>query len=317
VIKRTLEISQQPMFIGSKLEQLLLQPFDADQNATRQVPAEDIGAVLVDHPQTTYSHGALQTLMRHGSTLVVCGRDHLPSGIMLPVSGNVEQVTRLRTQVNASKPRLKRLWQQLVKAKIRHQRCNTPAGSVADRKLKTLAGEVRSGDTTNEEAQAARVYWSAWRDRFPDFYRKPEASDPLNVLLNYGYAVLRAAVGRAIVAAGLHPALGLHHHNRANAFCLADDLMEPLRPVIDRRVWRLAIADQTTLDPASKTQLLTVLTTPVKLDDQQGPLMVQLHRTVASLVRCYDGQDKSLALGFPLELEDRSCMSADTDACGS
>jgi CRISPR-associated protein Cas1 len=260
--------------------------------------------VLVDHPATTYSHGALTRLAEHGGVLVVCGRNHLPAGMLLPLSSHTEVVKRLHEQIAVGKPLRKQLWKQIVVAKIRAQAGNIAPRTTARSKLLSLARQVRSGDPSNVEAQAAKVYWSAWLCDYADavsFRRDPDG-DGVNALLNYGYAVVRAAVARALVGAGLHPSLGIHHTGRANAFCLADDLIEPLRPLVDARVRGLVGAGRETLDQPAKAELLEIMTETVRIAEQTGPLMVALHRMVASLVRCYQGTDKTLH--FPVAIED-------------
>lgn len=329
MIKRTIEISRQPAFISVRLGQLILQPPEADKSAAHAIPCEDIGLVMVDQPRVTWTHRALAELMKHGAAVCICGDDHLPAGLLLPLPGHSEVVWRIDDQINATRPRRKRIWQQLIAAKVRAQAANLEPGSPARKLLENLAGEVRSGDSTNVEAQAARAYWAAWltdgprhgpgaaepgrpaaagpalatsltaegggevfdadRPDAPRFRRDPDGLDPINIMLNYGYAVLRAAVARALVAAGLLPALGVHHHNRANAFCLADDLMEPLRPMVDARVRELHRRGHARLDQLTKACLLDVLVEPVKINRQRGPLMVSLHRLVASLRRCLRG----------------------------
>jgi len=302
VIKRTLEISRQPMHLSARLGQLICQPFEADKSQAVSIPAEDIGLLAIDHPQVTFTHGAFQALLAQGAAVMFCGRDHLPAGLLLPMSNQTQQVTRLHLQIDASKPLCKRLWRQIVVAKVRAQAALPDLDERTRRKLAALADEVKSGDTSNVEAQAAKVYWAQWRADLPDFRgRDPDGDDPINAQLNYGYAVLRAAAARAIVAAGLHPALGVQHSNRSNAFCLADDLMEPLRPVADREVRRLQRDGRTDLSQSNKAALLALLTIPVSLNDQKGPLMVQLHRVVASLVRSFE--QKKPALELPCLLE--------------
>jgi CRISPR-associated protein Cas1 len=179
---------------------------------------------------------------------------------------------------------------------VHAQANNLGTGSPARRRLVVLTGEVKSGDPTNIEAQASRIYWSAWLDGETAFRRDVDAEDSINAMLNYGYAVVRAAVARALVCAELHPALGLHHCNRSNAFSLADDLLEPLRPMVDRTVRELQRTGRQELDRPAKVALLGLLTTTVRVGDQTGPLMVGLHRTVASLVRCFEGTDDRLLL---------------------
>jgi len=299
MIKHTIEISKEPVHLSTKLDQLIVQPFDQPKDAARTTPCEDIGVVMVDHPRVSYSHGALQALMRFGAVVVVCGRDHLPVGMLLPLSGHTEVVHRVHDQIQASKPLKKRLWQQLVIAKVKAQAKNLDEKSTGYRRLKTLSREVKSGDTTNVEAQAAKTYWQALRDQdenFQQFKRDPNGGDSVNGMLNYGYAILRAAVARVLVSAGLYPALGIHHHNRSNAFCLADDLLEPFRPLVDRRVRHRIGRGRTELDQMSKAYLLQLLTERVWMDDEAGPLMVSLQRMVGSLVRCLRGEGKRLLI---------------------
>jgi len=304
VIKHTIEISREASHLSAKLDQLIIQPFDQPKDAGRSLPCEDIGVLLVDQPRTSYTHGALQALMKFGATVVICGRDHLPAGILLPVSGHTEMVCRLHEQVAVSKPTQKRLWQQIVKAKIRAQARNLNTDSVDHGRMIELIQEVRSGDPTNVEAQAARIYWSAWlKSSGTQFRRRTEGHDPINAMLNYGYAIVRAAVARALVTAGLQPAWGIHHSNRSNAFCLADDLIEPLRPLIDRRVRQLHHQGRRELDQPTKAYLLDVLAMPIDIGDQTGPMMVSLHRTTASLIRCFQGLEKNLLLPVSQETD--------------
>ena len=313
MIKRTLEISGQAAHLTIRYDQLVLK---RDGQTVGSIPCEDLGLVVVDHPGTTYSHSALTALLDSNAALVVCGRDHLPCGMLLPLAHHSQVVWRIDEQISAGKPLKKRLWKQLVQAKIREQAANLAEGSPPRRKLLQFAREVRSGDPTNREAQAAKVYWSAWLVNVdcPDegqetpFRRARDGQTP-NALLNYGYAILRAGVARALVAAGLLPALGIKHSNRSNAFCLADDLLEPLRAIVDERVRELYFAGQTELDRDTKQALLELLTIPVSGGGQTGPLMVALHRLAASLVHCYQGTERELEIP-------RRCKSADTVACG-
>jgi CRISPR-associated protein Cas1 len=289
VIKRTIEVSTEPVHIYTELDQLRLRRHDPQSGLLASVPCEDIGLLVVDNPRVTFSHAALARLMEFGAAVLVCGPNHLPAGMLLPLSSHSQVVWRLSEQIAVSKPVSKRLWKQLVVAKILAQAANIPAGDSARSRLVALAKSVKSGDAANVEAQAARVYWPAWLGGDPPFRRDPDGADPVNGMLNYGYAVLRAAIGRAVVAGGLHPALGLHHCNRGNAFCLADDLLEPFRPLVDRVVRRLQRQGQDAVDKTAKRALLELLTATVRVADQSGPLMVALHRMVASLVDCYQG----------------------------
>lgn len=315
MIKRTLEISQEPAHLSVRHEQLVLK---RDGQTIGSVPCEDIGVVLVDHPQTTYTHGALAKLAESDAAVVICGRDHLPAAMLLPMADHSQVVWRLDAQLAVSRPLRKRLWKQIVVAKVRAQAVNLPSDQPPHRKLLALAREVRSGDPSNVEAQAARVYWANWLgsapnsgseelgtdplapdDRLASIFRRDPDGSGLNGFLNYGYAVLRAAVARAIVAAGLLPSLGIHHRSRSNAFCLADDLMEPLRPLVDDRVRELARQGYDELNQEAKAVLLEILVERVRLgngENNVGPLMVQLHRYAASLVRCYTGEARNLEI---------------------
>jgi CRISPR-associated protein Cas1 len=294
MIKRTIEISQNPVHLTVRNDQLLLIAKDGQRAELARAPCEDIGLILVDHPQTTYTHAAFAALLAHDAAVILCGRNHLPAGILLPLAEHSEVVHRINDQIAAPKPLKKQLWRQIVQAKIRAQAANLGPDHPKHAKLLAWVRKVRSDDASNVEAHAAKAYWAALFDEIP-FRRDPDG-DGINALLNYGYAVVRAAVARAIVTAGLLPALGLHHSNRSNAFCLADDLVEPLRPLVDRCVRELAASGATSLTPQTKRPLLELLTATVKCEDQYGPLMVALHRYTASLVRCYQGQDKALTI---------------------
>ena len=315
MIKRTIEISREPAHLSLRLGQLVL---ERDHELVSTIPCEDLGMVVVDHPQVSYTHSALAALVEHDAVVVVCGKNHLPAGLLLPMTDHSEVVWRLHDQIAVSKPLRKQLWRQIVQAKIRAQAANLSNGSPERTRLLELARTVKSGDVTNHEAQAARVFWSTWlpddaktsevsktsevcrqtRQRSP-FRRNADGEDEINVLLNYGYSILRAAVARAIVMAGLHPAFGLQHCNRSNLFCLADDLMEPLRPLVDARVRELVRFKQTELSPITKAALLQLLTHEATTGSEAGPLMVTLHRYVASLVKCYAGECEPLEIpGF-------------------
>ena len=279
-----------------ELDQLRLYRREPASGLASSIPCEDIGLVVVDHPAATYSHAALARLTEFGAAVLICGRNHLPAGMLLPLGTHTEGVSRLRDQIHASRPLCKRLWKQIVRAKVRNQASNLPPDSAARRRMLYLVGQVKSGDPTNTEAQAAKIYWGAWLGEESGFHRDLDGGDPVNAMLNYGYAVVRAAVGRALVSAGLHPALGIQHSNRSNAFCLADDLMEPLRPLVDRSVRELHSLGVSELNRVAKTKLLGLLTATVRVGEFAGPLMVGLHRMASSLVDCYQGREKRLLL---------------------
>ncbi len=291
MIKRTIEISREPAVLSVQLNQLLLK---RDGETVGRIPCEDIGIVVIDHQQTMYTHSALVRLAESDAAVVVCGRNHLPVAILLPLADHSQVVWRLKEQLAAPKPVRKQIWKQLIQAKIRAQAENLTLNSPARSKLIALVQNVRSGDPANVEAQAARVYWGNWMPE--ENFRRDADADGLNALLNYGYAIMRACLARAIVAAGYHPSLGLKHSNRSNVFCLADDLIEPLRPLVDARAADLYRQGCVTLDQTCKAGLLKMLADDVSFGGENGPLMVSLHRFVASLSKCFRGESKRLEI---------------------
>jgi CRISPR-associated protein Cas1 len=333
VIRRSVEISRAPCHLAVRDEQLLIlrreQPPRAlpasPPNLAGRIPLEDLGVLVVDERDTTYTHTVLVRLAEHGAALVVCGRDHLPCGMFVPLSTNTELLGRLGAQLAAGRPTCKRLWSQIVAAKVSAQADNLDHAPGARAALRAMARRVRSGDPENVEAQAARLYWPALFDDLPalrpPFRRRPGEPDapPPNNLLDYGYAVLRAAVARAVVSAGLLPALGIRHHHRANAFCLADDLVEPLRPLVDRRVRSLAAAFRLGLDQPTKAELLILLTAGVRCADFTGPLEVAVVRYVASFVRALTGEGRRLDIPVRAEAPGKEPADGeaeqDDDAC--
>jgi CRISP-associated protein Cas1 len=329
VIRRTVEISREPAHLAIRDRQLLILRRIGPPprlpahppNLAGSIPLEDLGILIVDERDTTYSHSALCGLVEHGGALVICGRDHQPIGILAPVLTHTELLYRLHDQLAASKPTRKRLWAQLVSAKVRAQASNLDHQPAARAHLFNLARGVRSGDPENVESQAARVYWSAVFRNVPgcEGFRRVAgdvAAPRPNNLLDYGYAVFRAALARALVGAGLLPALGLRHAGRSNFFCLADDLIEPLRPIVDAAVRRLALQQRTGLDQPTKAELLILLSVTVELGGTSGPLEVALPRYAASLARCLAGESERLEIpilsrqalaGMPDE-ENDSCI---------
>lgn len=292
MVKRTLEISTEGMHLCVQDRQLLILPHGTKKSECEprnRIPAEDLGFVVVDHRDTTYSHSALALLAEVGAVLVVCGSDHLPSGLLLPMAEHTEVVWRIDDQINISKVAQKQLWSEIVEAKVRAQASLLEAGSETRKEMESLSRRVRSGDPENIEAQAARYYWPAF---LGDSFRRTPGSvsgGPANAFLDYGYALLRAAVARTLVGAGLLPAIGIKHSNRSNAFCLADDLMEPLRPMVDRRAKFLVKHGHSALDPHAKRSLLPVLTETARTAAGDGPLHVVLPRYVASFAERISG----------------------------
>jgi len=289
MIKRTIEISGQGNHLSVSDGSLLVHK---EGQVIARVPLEDLGVLILDAPTTTYTHAVVTDALAAGAVVIPCGRNHTPCGLFLPQDNSL-LVQRLTAQVEAPLPLKKGLWKQVVQAKIRSQAAALGPDSPQAGMLLNLVPRVRSGDPANVEAHAARVYWPAL---FGDAFRRLPEGEPPNGLLNYGYMVLRACVARAVCGAGLHPAFGLHHHNRGNPFCLADDLLEPVRPLVDVRVRALLKAGITEVTREAKVQLLTVLTETVETAGEKGPLMVALERVAASLVRCYAREEKKLEL---------------------
>jgi CRISP-associated protein Cas1 len=322
VIKRTIEISQEPCTLLVERDQLLVVGRGESKSTVpprNRIPCEDVGVIVVDNQETMYSHAALVRLLDYGAAVVVCGKNHLPAGLLLPLSSHTEQLWRLEAQLAMKKPLGKRLWAQIVAAKIRAQAANLEHAPEKRRKLSTIARNVRSGDAGGAEAYAARIYWSALFEGIElprgAFRRTPgdRAAPPPNNLLDYGYAVVRASVARALVSSGLLPALGIQHCNRANAFALADDLVEPLRPMVDARVRKLAHQARFQLKPDVKAELLSVLTATVLMRGDNGPLQVSLPRYTASLARCLQGNANDLDIPVPAE-PDREASEDAEDA---
>lgn len=293
MIKRIVEISSAGTYLSVKYDQLIIKQNGAVQS---QIPCEDIGILLVDHVGTSYTHAALTRLLDAGVAIVLCGGNHHPAGLLLPLESHTAQTERFRQQIEAKEPVKKRLWKQLVQAKITHQARVVGPDSEVYPALMALRQRVRSGDPQNIEAQASRKYWAAYLQDVQ--FRRDIDGRPPNNLLNYGYTVMRAAVARALCSAGLLPCLGIHHRNRYNAFCLADDLVEPFRGYVDAKVKEIVEGDGVPddLNQGLKARLLEVLYETVVIAGCTSPLMVGLHRTMASLQRCFAGEQEALEL---------------------
>jgi CRISPR-associated protein Cas1 len=261
----------------------------------RTVPVEDLGMIILEHQQITLTHYLLDKLVENNTAVITCGETKHPTGMMLPLEGNTLQSERFAAQITATEPLKKQLWQQTVKAKISNQAAILNHWNIGNNYLTKLAATVKSGDPDNSEAKAAVYYWSNIFPKEWNFFRKREGLPPNN-LLNYGYAILRATVARSLVGAGLLPTFGIFHRNRYNAYCLADDIMEPYRPYVDFIV--RGIIDKTsavnTLTQELKVQLLQLPTVDVLLDGEHSPLMIATQRTAASLAKCYLGESRKI-----------------------
>jgi CRISPR-associated protein Cas1 len=288
MIKRTLYFGN-PAYLKTANEQLVVEMQDSGE--TKQVPIEDIGLLILDHQQITITHSLIAKLLENNAALVTCNNTHHPTGLMLNLDGHTLQSQKFKAQVEASQPLKKQLWQQTVEAKINNQAKVLAQEGVDNKYLTNLAKNVKSGDSDNCEARAAVYYWKNVFPEFLQFTREREGNPPNN-LLNYGYAILRAIVARSLVGSGLLPTLGIFHRNQYNAYCLADDIMEPYRPFVDKVVCGIVSMNGRFLEmtPSMKKSLLEIPAMDVMIDGQKSPLMNAVQRTTASLAKCYDGE---------------------------
>lgn len=303
MIKKTLYFGN-PAYLSLRNGQLVIRlpevekaelPDIIKQETIRTVPIEDIGVVVLDNKQITITQGALAELVANSAAVITCDSKCMPTGMLLPLSGNTLYQERFRNQIEAAIPLRKQLWQQTVKAKIENQAfCLQKNTSKSFVPLHVLARKVRSDDADNHEAQAAAYYW---KNLFSDGFTRDKDGIPPNNLLNYGYAILRAVIARALVGSGLLPVYGIHHHNRYNAYCLADDIMEPYRPFVDDLVIstmkKMEVSDDLTV--ALKREMLSIPVLDVVIGGKRSPLMIAAGLTTASLAKCYNGEAREIS----------------------
>ena len=292
MIKRTLFFGN-PAYLSTKNEQIVISYPDKELE-TKTVAIEDIGVVVLENQQITITNGLLEKLINNNVALINCDQQHMPIGLLMPLNGHTEQSERFKNQINASIPLKKNLWQQTISAKISNQGELLRERGIPMRKMELWAKEVTSGDSLNHEARAAVFYWQNLF-QIEDFNRGQKGVPPNN-LLNYGYAILRAITARAIVSSGMLPTLGIFHRNKYNAYCLADDIMEPYRPFVDKIVCQIMdyedCIDELTVE--IKKQLLSVVAIDVVIDGKKSPLMVAMSRTTNSLYECFEGSARKI-----------------------
>ena len=279
-----------------EVEKAINYPEKLKQEAELTRPIEDIGIIVLDNRQITLTTGLMDALLENNCAVITCDARSMPVGMMLPLSGNTTQSERFRHQINSSLPLRKQLWQQTIQYKIRNQLAVLKQYTNAETKcMQKWANEVKSGDTENMEARAAAYYWKGLFGHIDGFVRDREGVAPNN-LLNYGYAILRAVVARSLVASGLLPTLGIHHHNRYNAYCLADDIMEPYRPYIDMLVYDITVQYGIDIELSKdiKAELLSIPTLDVIIDGKRSPLMIGVLQTTASLYKCFKGEIRKI-----------------------
>ena len=296
MIKKTLYFGN-PAYLSLKDKQLVIRIKSDNNEQEFTKPIEDIGVIVLDNRQITITSGAIDALLENNCALITCDKRSMPTGLMLPLCGNTTQSERFRHQIEASLPLKKQLWQQTIQAKIANQTsvlkeyCKCDVGC-----MENWGKNVRSGDPDNFEARAAFYYWQNLFGDIDDFTRERYGSFPNN-LLNYGYAILRAIVARALVSSGLLPTLGIHHHNRYNAYCLADDIMEPYRPYVDKVICEIIKEMGIGLDLTKeiKTKLLVIPTIDVVINDRKSPLMIAVSQTTATLYQGFSGEKRKIA----------------------
>ena len=290
MIKRTLFFSK-PLRLSLQNKQLVVET--KERFRLTSIPVEDIGFVLLENMQISLSLPLLEALIANNTAVVFCDSKHYPQSMLMNLEGNNIHAEIIRHQINASVPLKKKLWQQCVKAKILNQANVLSSIGKSNTELIAFSRNVKSGDPDNREGAAARIYWS--RIFYKGFTRERFGEYPNN-LLNYGYMVLRAAVARALVGSGLLPVMGIHHQNKYNAYCLADDIMEPYRPFVDKIVYEMWVneGNKADLDIEQKAELLKVLTEDVMIEKTRRPLMLALSQTTASLARCFAGDASTL-----------------------
>ncbi len=306
MIKRTLYFGN-PAYLSLRNQQLVIKMPEVERSTTvceviktesvRTIPVEDIGVVVLDNKQITLTQGLMEALLANNTAVVSCDARSMPAGLLLPLSGNTIQQERFTDQINSSLPLRKQLWQQTIKAKIENQAAVLRKHTSDESKcMNVWASDVKSGDSDNLEGRAAAYYWKNLFVPYIDKFVRGREAAPPNNLLNYGYAILRALVARALVSSGLLPTLGIHHHNRYNAYCLADDIMEPYRPYVDELVLSIVKSgqDYEELTKDLKGQLLSIPTIDVQISGKRSPLMIAASTTTASLAKCFGGEIRKI-----------------------
>jgi len=304
MIKRTLYFGN-PAYLGKTNRQLVIRLPEVEKNETlpeqfkkdavTTIPIEDIGVIMIDHQQVTITQGLLSELLDNNVAVIVCNETHHPTGLMLPLDVHHIQQERFKVQIEATEPLKKHLWQQTVIMKIKNQAALLEKTGKDPGKLLYYAHKVKSGDPENCEGRAALNYWGLLFSE--DFlFSRDRNGDPPNNLLNYGYAILRATTARCLVGSGMLPTLGIHHSNKYNAYCLADDIMEPYRPYVDQIVLDIVniVKDYSELTTEIKKMLLGLCSIDIELEGERSPLMVGMQRTTASLAQCFEGERRKI-----------------------
>lgn len=296
MIGRVVEIADDRRYLFVSRGFMVVQDTEGERKELGQIPLDDIAAVIANAHGLSYTNNLLVALIERGAPFVLCAANHNAVGMLWPIDGNFQQAKRFDAQLATTLPMNKRLWAEVVRSKLQQQAAALEAAGQPFVPLSALIAKVRSGDPDNLEAQAARRYWGLL---FGEGFRRDQYSDGINSLLNYGYTVLRAAMARAVIAAGLHPTLGLHHSNEGNPMRLVDDLMEPFRPIVDLHIWKLQKNGETQVTPDSKRSLVRTLYDDMQTSSGATPVMVCMQRLAVSLAQVYLKQRDKLDLPFP------------------
>lgn len=302
MIGRIVEVADDRRHLFMNRGFMVVQDSEGERKELGQVALDDIAAVIANAHGLSYTNNLLVALAERGAPFVLCAANHNAVGMLLPIEGNFEQSKRMEAQIAASLPTHKRMWAAVVRSKLEQQAAALEAAGAPTAPLAVLATKVKSGDPDNLEAQGARRYWGLL---FGEGFRRDQDAAGLNALLNYGYTVLRATTARAVVAAGLHTSIGLHHSNDNNAMRLVDDLMEPFRPVIDLKVWQLKRGGEDQVTPETKRALVRTLYDDMQTEMGATPIMVCVQRLATSLAQVYLRERDKLDLplpGLPLAL---------------
>ena len=302
MIGRIVEIADDRRHLFVNRGFMVVRDTEGERKELGQVPLDDIAAVIANAHGITYTNNLLVALAERGAPFVLCAANHNAVGMLLTLDGHHVQAHRIEAQINASQPTHKRLWAAVVKSKLEQQAAALEATGAPTAPLTALVRKVKSGDPDNVEGQGARRYWGLL---FGSEFRRNQDGDGINALLNYGYTVVRSATARAVVAAGLHHSIGLHHSNDGNAMRLVDDLMEPFRPIIDLKVWQLQRAGESHVTPDTKRALVRTLYDDMQSSAGATPVMVCMQKLAVSLAQVYVGERDKLDLplpGLPLSL---------------
>lgn len=296
MIGRIVEVADDKRHLFLSRGFMVVQDTEGERKELGQVPLDDIAAVIANAHGLSYTNNLLVALAERCAPFVLCAANHNAVGMVLPIEGNYQQAKRYDAQIASSQPLIKRLWAEIVKSKLQQQAAALEAAGAPYVPLQALVRKVRSGDPENFEAQGARRYWGLL---FGDDFRRDQQGGGLNTMLNYGYTVLRAATARSVVAAGLHPTIGLHHSNEGNAMRLVDDLMEPFRPVIDLKVWQLQKQGESEITPETKRALVRTLYDDMQTNAGATPVMVCAQKLATSLAQVFMGEKDKLDLPLP------------------